>query len=355
MPMNAPRAGVPTPGEQTAPKTEEEIAQETADELAAQQEDLVAAQAEMDASYEAMGALEDAFIPHGIFRHRGAGPLQYETKRGLIKVFSGDLVAHIHGPTNRDAPQEEWEFEEEWIVVSEAVLGALLFTVDPKLFPETLEVRAGRIGEERRAAAAAPPPEGDSGSPESDAEARGGKQPPLGPHQESGVGGGSSRTPGGDRMTGRGEPPSKIVQQGGVVDRFAGPGKKLPGGVSKAEPKSQETQTGGTTFDEGGPNPEAIKVPSADIKPGIPGSFGPDKSPANFEALKAVPYSGPAWAPGEHIVMGDQKKARWNGDCWEEGDGAGGSATGANPTAAPNKKSENVPPSGYDPNAFKKS
>jgi hypothetical protein len=152
LPMNAPA----TP---TVRLTQEEIDQAQQDEIAAQAEDLEAAKAEEIESDAAMAALEGAFVPNGISRHRGVGPIQYETRRGLIKVFPGDLVCKVTGPTNPDAPEAEWILEEDWIICSQTILGALLFTVPWKMFPDQLEYRAARIGEERRAAAAeAPPP-----------------------------------------------------------------------------------------------------------------------------------------------------------------------------------------------------
>jgi hypothetical protein len=154
LPMNVPPFPAPA---QTM--TQEEIDAEYEAEMAAREADMVAAEAEEIASNEAMAALEGAFVPNGISRHRGVGPIQYETRRGLIKVFPGDLVCHVVGPTNPDAPEEEWILEDDFIICSQAVLGALLFTVDWKLYPDTLEYRANRIGEERRAAAALPPVE----------------------------------------------------------------------------------------------------------------------------------------------------------------------------------------------------
>jgi len=340
--------------------TQQEVDQATQEEMDAQKQDMEDAKAEEQASYDAMGALEGAFVPHGIFRHRGAGPLQYETKRGLIKVFSGDLVCHLHGPTNPEALEADWNLEDDWIVVSEAVLNALLFTVDRKMFPESLEYRAGRIGEERRAAAAGEDvPEGDAQlkeGPEGEQDpsaSRGlgssalgtqigkkGKDPrdfspeskggstkdvkderrPLGPHQESGVGGGRGYTPGGDRLSGAGEPPSRNVQSGGVIDRFPGTGKEPAPGGGKGEPASEETQSGGTQVGEDTPKhtgrPEPVQYPAGTEKPGIAGSQGPAKSPANMDALKAMPHSGPAWGLKESITLGDGTKARWTGNNW---------------------------------------
>jgi len=154
LPMNAPPLASPV-----ATMTQEEIDAEYEAEMAAREADMEAAEAEEVASNDAMAALEGAFVPNGIMRHRGVGPIQYETRRGLVKVFPGDLVCHVVGPTNPDAPEEEWILEDDFIICSSAVLGALLFTVDPVLFPDTLEYRAQRIGEERRAAAALPPVE----------------------------------------------------------------------------------------------------------------------------------------------------------------------------------------------------
>lgn len=152
---NLPRPG----GKSVAPlMTPEEITAADEAEKAAQLQDMEDAKAEEQESNTAMAALEGAFVPNGIFRHRGVGPLIYETKRGLLKVFSGDLVCHLVGITNPSAPPEEWILDDEYIAVSEATLTALLFTVEPRLFPDLLEYRAIRIGEERRAAAAAPPP-----------------------------------------------------------------------------------------------------------------------------------------------------------------------------------------------------
>lgn len=327
MAMNSPGG---RPVQQDLNLTQQEIDQATQDELEAQKQDMEDAKAEEQASYEAMGALEGAFVPHGIFRHRGAGPLQYETKRGLIKVFSGDLVCHLHGPSNPEAPEADWELEDDWIVVSEAVLTALLFTVDPKLFPESLEYRAGRIGEERRNTP--PPPEADAQSkegPDGETDPSAAKNSsalgkderrPLGPHQESGIGGGRGYTPGGDRLSGAGEPPSRNVQSGGVIDRFPGSGKEPAPGGGKGEPASEETQTGGTQVGEDTPKhtgrPEPVKYPAGTAKPGTAGSFGPGKSPANMDALRAMPHSGPAWGLKESVTLGDGTKARWAGNNW---------------------------------------
>lgn len=139
------------------PLTPEEIAEA---ERLAQEQDLLDAQAEEDASDVKMAALEGVFVPSGITRHRGVGPLQIESPRGLIKAFSGDLICKLHWPKNPDALPEEWDVVEERIVVSETILAGLLFTCTIPEFPDLLEFRAARIGEARRAAAALPPPEG---------------------------------------------------------------------------------------------------------------------------------------------------------------------------------------------------
>lgn len=159
-PPTTPRfTNVPPPGgvAVTPLQTPEEIQAALDAELEAQKQDMEAAKAEEVESNTAMAALEGAFVPNGIFRHRGVGPLIYETRRGLLKVFSGDLVVHLVGVTNPTAPQEEWILDDEYIAVSEATLTGLLFTVAPNLFPDTLEYRAIRIGEARRAAAVPPP------------------------------------------------------------------------------------------------------------------------------------------------------------------------------------------------------
>ena len=158
LPPNSPRRGLRAP-EATPYLTPEEIAAANEEELAAQQQDMVDALAEEEESNTAMAALEGVFVPSGIFRHRGIGPLQYETRRGLLKVFSGDLVCHLAMPTNPEAPPEEQVFEDEFIAVSELTLSGLLFSVEPRLFPENINVRAQRIGNERREAAAEIPPE----------------------------------------------------------------------------------------------------------------------------------------------------------------------------------------------------
>jgi len=139
--------------------TQEEIDAANEAEKLAQAQDLEDAKAEEQASNAAMAALEGAFVPNGITRHRGVGPIQYETRRGLIKVFPGDLVCRVTGPTNPDDPPEDWILEEDFIICSQVILTALLFTVPPEHFPDVLEYRAARIGEERRKAAAEAPEE----------------------------------------------------------------------------------------------------------------------------------------------------------------------------------------------------
>lgn len=137
------------------PLTPEEIAEA---EKAAQEQDLLDAQAEEDASNVKMAALEGVFVPSGITRHRGVGPLKIESPRGLISAFSGDLICKLHWPKNPEALPEEWDVVEERIVVSETILAGLLFTCTIPEFPDLLEFRAARIGEERRKAAAEVPP-----------------------------------------------------------------------------------------------------------------------------------------------------------------------------------------------------
>jgi hypothetical protein len=136
------------------PLTPEEIAEA---ERLAQEQDLLDAQAEEDASNVKMAALEGVFVPSGITRHRGVGPLKIESPRGLISAFSGDLICKLHWPKNPDALPEEWDVVEERIVVSETILAGLLFTCTIPEFPDLLEFRAARIGEARRLAAQVPP------------------------------------------------------------------------------------------------------------------------------------------------------------------------------------------------------
>lgn len=146
----------------TAPlevKTPEELAEE---ERLAQEQDMIDALAEEEASNVKMAALEGVFVPSGIRRYRGVGPLKVETPRGLISAFSGDLICELHWPKNELDPPEEWDVVEEKIVVQETILLGLLFTCTLPELPELIEFRAQRIGEARRKAAAeaAPPPEG---------------------------------------------------------------------------------------------------------------------------------------------------------------------------------------------------
>jgi len=86
-----------------------------------------------------------------IRRYRGVGPLAYETKRGLIKVNSGDLIAgfyyHEHDAEGNDLPEQL----EEFIVMSEAAFMALQDDFGPDQIPESLAVRAVHIGQDRRA------------------------------------------------------------------------------------------------------------------------------------------------------------------------------------------------------------
>jgi hypothetical protein len=60
-----------------------------------------------------------------------------------------------------DDPPEEWILEDDYIICSQVILSALLFSVPWRHFPDVLEYRAVRIGEERRAAAAEAEAEGD--------------------------------------------------------------------------------------------------------------------------------------------------------------------------------------------------
>lgn len=131
-----------------------ETPQEKADkEIAAQKEDLEKARVEAkNAGQDPDG---DLIITEGlpepytaIRRYRGVGPLAYETKRGLIKVNSGDLIIeflyHRHDPvTGEDLPDEK-----EYVVMTEEAFKAIAPAVPPP--PEALDVRANVIGRKRR-------------------------------------------------------------------------------------------------------------------------------------------------------------------------------------------------------------
>lgn len=155
----------------TETPVEEVPVEKTPDELEkeAQLEDVKKAEEEGKASDEAMKALTGPWS--NVRRHRGVGPLVLETRRGAIKVFSGDIVAR-HTPK---APEGEEKPEDK--MAREAKAEDLVFTeeqfvelsgIEAKLLPEDPFYRAIAIGEARRKAAAEPPaeepPAGSGGS-----------------------------------------------------------------------------------------------------------------------------------------------------------------------------------------------
>ncbi len=133
-------------------ETPEELARK---EIALQAEDWEKARVEArEAGQDPDG---DAIITEGlpapftfVRRYRGVGPLAYETKRGLIKVHSGELIIgfkyHLHDLDGNDLPEELVEI----IVMSEEAFHALQDDIGPDAVPESVAVRAVRIGNERR-------------------------------------------------------------------------------------------------------------------------------------------------------------------------------------------------------------
>jgi len=151
-------------------------AEETRLELEAQALDMEKARAEAweagqnpDGDYVITEGLPVPFF--FVRRYRGVGPLAYETKRGLIKVNSGDIIAgfyyHEHDADGNDLEEQL----EEVIVMTEAAFLALQDDFGPDSLPESMEVRAVNIGNLRRRPEVTPPiaetkpPKPDQGLP----------------------------------------------------------------------------------------------------------------------------------------------------------------------------------------------
>ena len=139
-----------------------DVAEATRLELEAQAEDMEKARVEArEAGQDPEG---DFIITEGlpapfffVRRYRGIGPLAYETKRGLIKVNSGEIIAgfyyHEHDADGNDLEEQL----EEVIVMSEAAFLALQDDFTSDNLPESLAFRAVEIGNARRGSAPTPP------------------------------------------------------------------------------------------------------------------------------------------------------------------------------------------------------
>jgi len=166
----------PKPKEELVPTPFPDPAEETRLELEAQALDMEKARAEAweagqnpDGDYVITEGLPVPFF--FVRRYRGVGPLAYETKRGLIKVNSGDIIAgfyyHEHDADGNDLEEQL----EEVIVMTEAAFLALQDDFGPDSLPESMEVRAVNIGNLRRRPEVTPPiaetkpPKPDQGLP----------------------------------------------------------------------------------------------------------------------------------------------------------------------------------------------
>jgi hypothetical protein len=166
----------PKPKEELVPTPFPDPAEETRLELEAQALDMEKARAEAweagqnpDGDYVITEGLPVPFF--FVRRYRGVGPLAYETKRGLIKVNSGDIIAgfyyHEHDADGNDLEEQL----EEVIVMTEAAFMALQDDFGPDQIPEALDVRAVNIGNARRGPSPTPPiaetkpPKPDQGLP----------------------------------------------------------------------------------------------------------------------------------------------------------------------------------------------
>lgn len=139
-------------------KTPAELAQE---ELAAQAQDRVDAQAEIDAREDFVPP-EPFVVLEKYFAGAIPGPLAYETHRGLLKVFPGDVKAVVEYPIVDaegnpilDADGNPTMGRDQFVVCSEA-FRAMFEAIDIPMGLEELTIQKGI---ERRKAAAEPPAE----------------------------------------------------------------------------------------------------------------------------------------------------------------------------------------------------
>jgi hypothetical protein len=126
--------------ETLAERKEDKAAREAAEELAAQAKDLAEAEVEVDAYSEIPAPWTE------IRQHIGIGPLAYETKRGLVKVHSGEFIMTWEYPVLQ-ADGVTTVMERETIVLKEEAAKALV--PPPTDLPLAAPARAARKTEAR--------------------------------------------------------------------------------------------------------------------------------------------------------------------------------------------------------------
>lgn len=133
-------APTPTPTPAPAPEVKES---EFDKEMRLQKEDAEKAVVEEKEAEERMTALPAPFTD--VREYWGVGPLAYETRRGFIKVNSGDVICRFE----YEDPPESGNVQTEVVILSLVALEALQAAniTDP---PIGLSARAGRIGAKRR-------------------------------------------------------------------------------------------------------------------------------------------------------------------------------------------------------------
>lgn len=159
---------VPTPFPDEAEESRLEAEAQAEDWLAAKEQAAAAGQ-DPDGDVIITEGLPAPFFL--LRRYRGVGPLAYETKRGLVKVNSGEIIAgfyyHEHDAEGNDLEEQL----EEFIIMAEAAFLALQDDFTSDNLPEALDVRAVNIGNLRRRPEVTPPiaetkpPKPDQGLP----------------------------------------------------------------------------------------------------------------------------------------------------------------------------------------------
>lgn len=130
---------------------EEQVAKDNADELAKQSEELEAARKKVEARDK--DPLPAPFLSTKY--HVGVGPLAYETRRGLVKAHSGDVILQYEykdlGPDGEPVLDKDGNpvmLRDTIIIPADAAIA--LFP--DKVVREPAEMIAARAGEKRRLA-----------------------------------------------------------------------------------------------------------------------------------------------------------------------------------------------------------
>lgn len=148
--------------EKAPPQTKEEkAAEDLKKEQEAQAQDRRQAQLEIDKAPKPPAPWLE------VRKHIGVGPLAYETKRGLVKAFSGDIIGTFEfetGELKPDGtpvlgPDGQPVKERGYIVLDEQAFTTLFGKSVPISLP--LDYLAVKIGEERRKKSAPKPKDPD--------------------------------------------------------------------------------------------------------------------------------------------------------------------------------------------------